>query len=1327
MSRLLNAITKLVLGLAVALIVAVAILVGIARAFVFEAETFQEDLASWITQQTGLQFQFNKLTGSWQGLAPRLQFSDLLISDNESGEPGISARHVDIEWLILSTLFNGEPRVRLTIDGAKLATRYKNGYLQLLGFNQSAPTAKENDRDVQRWIEILTMQPWLSLTDSQIEVKGLYDQDVTLALGHVQFESNEKWKYVAGDITVSGPGALSASVRGRVKGSLFQKNSLSGRLYGKLDPADLDPWIFQDNKRLAQAKIESLSGGGEFWLTMSGGKINELVSRFDLNTFQLSTENKIKPPQITQLKGELNWQGTWGGDWRLAVGDLVMRAPEFVWQPSVVNLTANQLTGNRTNYIANVDEMDITPWLNYYLGTQASDGEWHQWLTRLRPEGKLKNVYIDFALEDHAVKNYRFSLELFDFHNRPFDFIPGFHDLEFKVLGNQSRAYLALEEDYFELNYPRLFRDQLLLTKLNAGLRFALEDDGVYVQSNEIQAATEDVKGAVQFSLFIPKDKTYSPFLSLQSTLRQGNGALASKYLPAGVIDEKTLGWLDQAILEGNLLRGDILVYGPTRKQAEEPLHVLLGFTASDGVLRFDPHWKQPIEQALADVLVDDGEVIAHIKEATYFEQKLVTGSVYLPPYQPDQPHPLTIKAKTQGELAAGFNVLKDTPLLDILGDFILDIGAAAGDLGVDLTLEIPLAMQDKERIKANADIEVQQAGISWLSQNLNFSAVNGSFNYETEHGFSASAIRGKTLGGDFGAKVTTQAQAESDTIKVTGFGKAKVAALKTWKPLAVLEPASGTVNYELGLTLPLGERAKFEPVVLNLGSNLMGVVMDVPKPFTKTASSSLPFHLNMKLYDDSQLIAVRYGKELSLELDMVPTGLRKGAIRLGGGDVLLPLRNRLTVAGSLSYLNYDEWDSFLRSRSFGSGNTAKSTAANSDNESATSEWKQWLLLLDDSAFRLEQVVYRGQEWGTGDFSIYHKDRRWRVGVENKQVSGVVEIPFNLINASNLPAYGGSSVPLSIELQRLHFPGSKEPDEQSLAQQTLSPRDLPPVDVRIENLINGDTVLGSWLVKLSPLPTGMRIESINGNIGENWLTGEGVWLQPEPSASSSTQVDLAISGSDIGKAMQALMGTPLLSSEKTTGFAKLSWPGAPYDFSLDKINGSMNIDLTNGKLYEVNANAAGKVWGALNFETLLRRLQLNFDDLSESEMVYDSIESVLRLQENQLLVDSMRIEMPSINMNIDGLMDLTSSTLNMDLDVTIPITRNLVLPAAVIGGLPAAATAFVVEKLFGSQFDKLTTLKYKVSGPVREPTIQLKGAQQPNSDESSSSKVDPQP
>src|SRR5690606_7893736 len=140
--------------------------------------------------------------------------------------------------------------------------------------------------------------------------------------------------------------------------------------------------------------------------------------------------------------------------------------------------------------------------------------------------------------------------------------------------------------------------------------------------------------------------------------------------------------------------------------------------------------------------------------------------------------------------------------------------------------------------------------------------------------------------------------------------------------------------------------------------------------------------------------------------------------------------------------------------------------------------------------------------------------------------------------------------------------------------------------------------------------------------------------------------------------------------------------------------GGLDLKMADGTFYNVKSGVVGKFWGALNFETLLRRLQLNFKDLQEKDMVYDEIKANARIHDGVLAVQDLQLESPAIKLQTNGNVDLNNSQLDMVMKVTVPVTRNLVLPAAAIGGVPAAAAVWAVEKVLGSQFDKLTTIQY---------------------------------
>jgi uncharacterized protein YhdP len=195
---------------------------------------------------------------------------------------------------------------------------------------------------------------------------------------------------------------------------------------------------------------------------------------------------------------------------------------------------------------------------------------------------------------------------------------------------------------------------------------------------------------------------------------------------------------------------------------------------------------------------------------------------------------------------------------------------------------------------------------------------------------------------------------------------------------------------------------------------------------------------------------------------------------------------------------------------------------------------------------------------------------------------------------------------------------------------------------------------------------------------------------------------------NVADVMSGFGYAPSMSSRSGQVVADVGWSGAPWQFAVHRSNGSLKATLDEGRFLTVDNNAARRVWGFLNFRTWMRRMQLEFDDLSSKEMTYNKVSGRFLLGQNRLSVEKLRIDSPSIDMKMQGELDLGARELDMVWFVTIPVTRNLMLPAVVVGGLPGAATAFVVDKVLGRQIDRLTTLTYDVKGSFDAPLMEVR-------------------
>ena len=115
--RVATGLVRWSIGLAVVLLVAVAVLVGLSRQVVYEIHSLQSDVADYVSRRTGLVVEFDTLTGSWKGLAPRFRIEQFRVRQSPQHEPALVAQHVDLEVLLLQSLLLLQPRVRLTVDG----------------------------------------------------------------------------------------------------------------------------------------------------------------------------------------------------------------------------------------------------------------------------------------------------------------------------------------------------------------------------------------------------------------------------------------------------------------------------------------------------------------------------------------------------------------------------------------------------------------------------------------------------------------------------------------------------------------------------------------------------------------------------------------------------------------------------------------------------------------------------------------------------------------------------------------------------------------------------------------------------------------------------------------------------------------------------------------------------------------------------------------------------------------------------------------------------------------------------------------------------------
>ncbi|RME35651.1 MAG: TIGR02099 family protein, partial [Gammaproteobacteria bacterium] len=171
------------------------------------------------------------------------------------------------------------------------------------------------------------------------------------------------------------------------------------------------------------------------------------------------------------------------------------------------------------------------------------------------------------------------------------------------------------------------------------------------------------------------------------------------------------------------------------------------------------------------------------------------------------------------------------------------------------------------------------------------------------------------------------------------------------------------------------------------------------------------------------------------------------------------------------------------------------------------------------------------------------------------------------------------------------------------------------------------------------------------------------------------------------------------------------WEGAPADFDLERLNGTLSLRIGKGRFLEIDPKA-GRIFGLLSFHTLARRLSLDFSDLFKKGFVFDSIEGSFLIENGDAYTNDLVMEAPSARISVSGRVGLASQDYDQIVTVTPHFASSLPTASALFGPVGAAVGAAVLlaEKVFRKlpeNIDKLLLKQYSITGSWDKPVIRV--------------------
>ncbi len=890
----------------VGLLVLLAVAVSLFRLAFSSVEEYRTQLETLAGGYLGQPVTISGINAKVVGISPTVILTDVDLLHKESTELLTRFAAIDIALDPIASLRNLRPIIELTISGANLeVTRHRDGSFGVQGLELTAAGARVDKGDSTKdslGEESNALGSWflsqsrLAVRDSRISLHN-EQSDERFNFDNVALELRNESQRHRLNASVQLPKSIGKELRLAIdiEGNLLQRQEWTGSLYVKSEALHPQQWLQQLSWQQSSLREGVLDL--ELWSRWQGGQLESVYSRLQATELLLARGEQTQRIHRLATDARLLHEGS---DWQLDLANLQLAHDNIPTQP--MQLTLHQ-SGAELTLQANQLQLGALSALLPYL--PQLDEHSRTMLRQMAPVGVVEELNLRRSPDNRIeVQGVLTGLGI-----KSWEKLPGINGLNASFRFNGDDGQLSLAGGKGALVYPRLFRHPLVFDRLNGEFALHREADGWQLSAPAIAIENSNVSAQLALELLLARDS--APWLGLQGRYSARDAREVPRYLPAGILKEKSLYWLDNAFKAGRVPNGTVQYHGylnqfPFRDN-QGRFEIL--FEAEGVGLHYQDGWPE-LQQLRGEVHFDGPGMWVAARSGKLFDAKLAATAVSIEDFAMPR---LLIEGGAKLPAADGLRFLRESPLSKQTGR-ILETMKAGGDAAMALQLAIPLSptvaqtlpLSIQGRLDFNDDaLEIRQG--------LHLKGLTGTLRF-TQTTFSADQLQGELFDKPVSLVVLTD-QGDKPQVIIAARGRGDIPGLRQAFPLPLFDYLEGESAWQASLSLPRGVAAAAEGVVLRVSSQLEGIGSALPPPLHKEAASSGDLSVTLYLSGErSGEGQVTMDEHLGVVWRQGERGLRRAQLRLGGGEALsLPGHDVIEVVGSGGKLPLQRWREVLR------------------------------------------------------------------------------------------------------------------------------------------------------------------------------------------------------------------------------------------------------------------------------------------------------------------------------------------------------------------------------------------------------------------------------
>lgn len=1258
---------KLIKGLAysgAALVIVLAIAVGIFRLMLPRLPEYQEEIKGWASEAIGMDVEFTGMNARWRLSGPELSFFDASLQHRDTGISVANAEEVSI----------GVGLWRLVVDREVVVER--------VTIRESAIDLRQDGNG--NWIlqgipldELIGDREFAAQPGGNIRLIGQ-----NLAVEYEHPASGQLVPFTISNVIVSGTDAglgIDASIdldrefgerlniqADRTVGGDAQD---SWRLYVEAESLDLPGW-----SRLQQFALPNItSGTADFvlWVDLVAGAVTSATANVVVTELHAETE-AVMPP--IGFQGSFEYSTEIDG-WLLGASQLRVDTINGDWPQSSLQLRiqtdddgAIQGLRGGASYFDLSDLRYIRAWL---------PEDRRATLDELGLSGVMHDLSFDLGELDGGRPTFNVSAELVGAGFASAEDRPGLREFSGRVRADRDGGRVEIDATNLQIDLGDTLPAPLTLDDAFGTVIWRRNAEGMIVLSDSVQIRNADFDSQLSLQVSVPSGDA-SPVIDLDGSWSVLDVSAVRRYLPVTLINPKLRDWLSSALVSGYVRYGTVRFDGALADFPFDDGNGIFRIDArlEDTVLQYAPDWPAPEFRHL-DVVVENTRLYTEENYADNLGNVVNDARVEIPDLRAPV---LYIDTFATGTLQSIKDFAAQSPIARVFGGQ-LDRVDVEGDASFDLEITLPLqSVRDYEfatRIRTS-DGTVRVRGFQ-----PPITGLNGTVTI-TRSDISSESLFGTFLGNPVELELTRIGGPDaphSAVLRGSGRTTAQVLQDELQAPLGGV--VEGDAAYEATIRFPNGRSPQPGPLQISIASDLYGFRSNLPEPFGKSIEDTRNLAVTIEFPSPNQIAtAGSIAGDVNWTARFLKQGdawdFDRGVVAIGEYPRAASVRG-LHIHGQLARLDLREWLAEGRrgNREVGLGERVRTIDLGIDNLYAV-----------------------GQRFTNQHVTIDRSGLDWVIRMSGREAEGIITVPYDFTGER----------PMTLDMDWLTLPGSEDTVAATQAS-PLDPRTLPALSIRATEFALGERHFGQLEAEFERSPRGLESTTLETSDDSFVVSGSAGWvIDAYEESGQRTWVDAVLRSTDVQATAQQLQYDPGIISDSMEVRLNVGWPGGPRRDFMGGLNGEVGVRIAEGRLAEVDPGA-GRMFGLMSVTALPRRLSLDFSDVFETGFGYDEIVGDFRLVNGDAFTCNLTLTGPAADVGIVGRAGLTSRDYDQAAIVSANVGGTLPVAGLFLGGPQVAAALLVFSQLFKKPLKDMGQVFYTVAGPWDEPSVESADSQ----------------